>query len=51
MIEDLVTGPFFRSIVMWIGRCQLDSPLCEFEGNLTRVVAGMERAGRDLLKL
>jgi len=32
---------------MRIGHCQLDSQLGEFDGNLQKVVAGLERADRQ----
>ncbi len=32
---------------MRIGHCQLDSQLGDFDGNLQKVVAGLERADRE----
>ena len=32
---------------MRIGHCQLDSQLADFEGNLAKVVKGLEQADRD----
>ena len=36
---------------MRIGHCQLDSQLGDFEGNLAKVVAGLERAERDRVEI
>ena len=36
---------------MRIGHCQLDSQLGDFEGNLAKVVAGLERARKDSVQI
>ncbi len=36
---------------MRIGHCQLDSQLGDFEGNLAKVVAGLERARKDSVEI
>jgi len=36
---------------MRIGHCQYDSQLGDFEGNLAKVVAGLERAQREQVEI
>jgi predicted amidohydrolase len=40
-----------RSAAVRIGHCQLDSQLGDYEGNLTKVVAGLEQAERDRVEI